>query len=148
MRRVADQLGGEKRKRAEAENDMAGMRQAVWIAVLLSGWLAGAAAVWAETVPLPTPAPAPKDRSAPAAQPATPAAPAAAGITSFLASLNSLNPFSGKSNRPATDPSTFDAKQRALVNRVSTYLTSVQVLTGNFVQIGPDGRRTTGHLFI
>ena len=148
MRRVADQLGGEKRKRAEAENDMAGMRQAVWIAVLLSGWLAGAAAVRAETVPLPTPAPAPKDRSAPAAQPATPAAPAAPGITSFLDSLNSLNPFSGKSNRPATDPSTFDAKQRALVNRVSAYLTSVQVLTGNFVQIGPDGRRTTGHLFV
>ena len=47
---------------------MAGMRQAGWIAVLLSGWLAGAAAVRAETVPLPTPAPAPKDRSAPTAQ--------------------------------------------------------------------------------
>jgi len=27
-------------------------------------------------------------------------------------------------------------------------LTSVQQLTGNFVQIGPDGRRTSGHLFI
>jgi outer membrane lipoprotein-sorting protein len=126
---------------------MAGMRQAVWIAVLLSGWLAGAAAIRAETVPLPTPAPAPKDRSAPAA-PSTQSAPAGPSISTFLDSLNSLNPFSGKSNHPTTDPSTFDAKQRALVNRVSTYLTSVQVLTGNFVQIGPDGRRTTGHLFI
>ena len=127
---------------------MAGMRQAIWIAVLLSGWLAGAAAVRAEVIPLPTPAPAPKDRStppAPAAQAAAPAAPASSGIGSFL---DSLNPFSGKSNRPATDPSTFDAKQRALVNRVSTYLTSVQVLSGNFVQISPDGRRTSGHLFI
>ena len=61
---------------------MAAMRQAVWIAVVLSGWLAGAAAVLAETVPLPTPAPAPKDRSAPAPQSGTtestaPAAPAA-----------------------------------------------------------------------
>jgi outer membrane lipoprotein-sorting protein len=130
---------------------MAGMRQAVWTAVLLSGWLAGAAVARAETVPLPTPAPAPKDRSAPPApstQSSTPAAPAAPGISSFLDSLNSLNPFSGKSNRPATDPSTFDSKQRALVNKVSTYLTSVQTLTGNFVQVGPDGRRTTGHLFI
>jgi outer membrane lipoprotein-sorting protein len=138
-------------KRAKAENDMAGMRQAVWTAVLLSGWLAGAAVARAETVPLPTPAPAPKDRSAPPApstQSSTPAAPAAPGISSFLDSLNSLNPFSGKSNRPATDPSTFDSKQRALVNKVSTYLTSVQTLTGNFVQVGPDGRRTTGHLFI
>jgi outer membrane lipoprotein-sorting protein len=125
---------------------MAGMRQAVWIAVLLSGWLAGAAAVSAETVPLPTPAPAAKDRSpAPTAQAATPAAPATPGITSLL---DSLNPFSGKSNHPATDISAFDAKQRALVNRVSTYLTSVQVLSGNFVQISPDGRRASGHLFI
>src|SRR6202023_2687427 len=54
-----------------AENDMAGMRQAVWIAVLLSGWLAGAA-VRAETIPLPTPAPAPKDRSTPAPPAAVP----------------------------------------------------------------------------
>jgi outer membrane lipoprotein-sorting protein len=139
---------------------MAGMRQAIWIAIVLSGWLA-AATVRADTVPLPTPAPAPKERSAPAA-PSTPsgttssstnpsanqAAPGGPSISTFLDSLNSLNPFSGKSNHPTTDPSTFDAKQRALVNRVSAYLTSVQVLTGNFVQIGPDGRRTTGHLFI
>jgi outer membrane lipoprotein-sorting protein len=123
---------------------MAGMRQAVWIAVLVSGWLAGAVAVSAETVPLPTPAPQPKDRSAaPAATPA-PATP----MTTLLDSLTAIIPFSGKSNHPATDPSTFDAKQRALVNRVSTYLTSVQVLSGNFVQISPDGRRASGHLFI
>jgi len=130
---------------------MAGMRQAVWIAVLASGWLAGAAVVAAQTIPLPTPAPAPKDRSAPApssTQSVAPPPSAGPNISNFLDSLNALNPFSGKSNRPATDPSTFDAKQRALVNRVSAYLTSVQVLTGNFVQIGPDGRRTTGHLFI
>ena len=130
---------------------MAAMRQAAWIAVLVSGWLAGAAVVAAQTIPLPTPAPAPKDRSAPApssTQSVAPAPSAGPSISTFLDSLNALNPFSGKSNRPATDPSTFDAKQRALVNRVSAYLSSVQVLTGNFVQIGPDGRRTTGHLFI
>jgi outer membrane lipoprotein-sorting protein len=137
---------------------MAGMRQALWSAVLLSGWLASAAAIRAETVPLPTPAPAPKDHAAPAA-PSTQssAAPAATqtpplNIPNILDTsknfLDSLNPFNGRSNHPATDPSTLDATQRALVNRVSTYLTSVQVLTGNFVQIGPDGRRTTGHLFI
>jgi outer membrane lipoprotein-sorting protein len=134
---------------------MAGMRRAVWSAVLLSGWLAGAAAIRAETIPLPTPAPAPKDRSAPSTQSST--APAETqtpplSIPNILDStknfIDSHNPFNGKSNQPATDPSTFDAKQRALVNRVSAYLTSVQVLTGNFVQIGPDGRRTSGHLFI
>ncbi len=137
---------------------MAGMRQAGWIAVLLAGWLVGATTVLAETVPLPTPAPAPKERSAPPAPstqsstvPATTQTPPL-NIPNILDSsknfLDSLNPFNGKSNHPATDPATLNAKQRALVNRVSAYLTSVQVLTGNFVQIGPDGRRTTGHLFI
>src|SRR5258708_8392573 len=127
---------------------MAGMRQAVVVAVLLSGWLAGTAAVRAETVPLPTRAPARKDRSVPPPAQSTAPAPSAPGLSGFIDSLNSLNPFSGKSNRPATDPSTFDAKQRTLVNRVSTYLSGVQVLTGNFVQVGPDGRRASGHLFI
>src|ERR1700730_11237646 len=100
MRQLADRTGKTaKRKRAKAENDMAGMRQAVWIAVLLSGWLAGAA-VRAETVPLPTPAPAPKDKSAPSTQSST--APAAtqtppSSIPSILDSsknfLDALNPF-------------------------------------------------------
>jgi outer membrane lipoprotein-sorting protein len=123
---------------------MAGTRQAVWIALMLSGWLAGVAAIRAETVPLPRSAPQPKDRSAPAA----PVAPAESSnpLKSIFDSVT--NSLSGKSNQPATDPAAFDAKQRALVNRVSAYLTSVQVLTGNFVQIAPDGRRTTGHLFI
>jgi len=69
-------------------------------------------------------------------------------MSNLLDAINTLNPFSGKSKNPATDPAGFDSKQRALVNRVSAYLTSVQVLTGNFVQIGPDGRRTTGHMFM
>jgi outer membrane lipoprotein-sorting protein len=42
----------------------------------------------------------------------------------------------------------FDAKQRALVDKVSAYLTSVQVMSGDFNQIGPDGRRTKGQFFI
>ena len=127
---------------------MTGMRQAAWIAALLSGWLAGAAAA-AETIPLPRRAPEPKDHSTPAPasiqsgtiQSAAPAAPSILDLPGRL--LDSL-----KSNHPATDPSTFDAKQRTLVNRVSAYLTSVQVLTGNFVQIGPDGLRSSGHLFL
>jgi len=38
----------------------------------------------------------------------------------------------------------FDARQRGLLDRVSAYLSSVQTLVGNFVQIGPDGRRVDG----
>ena len=42
----------------------------------------------------------------------------------------------------------FDAKQRALVDRVSAYLSGLQTLVGDFVQIGPDGGRTEGQFYI
>ena len=42
----------------------------------------------------------------------------------------------------------FDAKQRALLDKISGYLSSVQTLVGNFVQIGPDGRRVEGSFYI
>src|SRR5215472_8635943 len=122
---------------------MAGLRQAAAIAIF--SLLVGAAAVRAEIIPLPTPAPAPKDRSTPPKQSPAPAAPAApTSSSSPLDFLNSL--VTGK--HPSTDVSQFDDKQRALVTRINKYLSSVQVLTGNFVQIGPDGRRTKGHLFL
>jgi outer membrane lipoprotein-sorting protein len=38
--------------------------------------------------------------------------------------------------------------QRALVDRVSTYLSNMQTLVGDFVQIGPDGARTEGQFYI
>jgi outer membrane lipoprotein-sorting protein len=38
----------------------------------------------------------------------------------------------------------FDVSQRTLADRVSRYLSSVHTLTGNFVQVGPDGVRTEG----
>jgi outer membrane lipoprotein-sorting protein len=48
----------------------------------------------------------------------------------------------------AAAPTTFDAKQRAQVDKVSSYLSSVQQLTGTFVQVGPDGSRTKGEFYI
>jgi outer membrane lipoprotein-sorting protein len=126
---------------------MAGTRQVALIAVLLSGWLAGASAGRAQPVPLPTPAPLPKEgsiaRPAPTAQPAAPAAPAPSGLSSFLDRLFPSQPLP-----QPVDPSGFDSTQRALISKVSNYLTSVQAVTGNFVQIGPDGRRAAGQLFI
>ena len=38
--------------------------------------------------------------------------------------------------------------QRAIVERVNAYLSGVQTLTGNFIQVGPDGSRTQGEFFI
>ena len=42
----------------------------------------------------------------------------------------------------------FDARQRALVDRVSTYLSGMNTLVGNFVQVGPDGSRTEGRFYL
>jgi outer membrane lipoprotein-sorting protein len=44
--------------------------------------------------------------------------------------------------------SNLEAKQRALVDRVSAYLTRVQVMSGDFAQIGPDGRRSQGQFYV
>lgn len=42
----------------------------------------------------------------------------------------------------------YDGSQRAVVDRVSNYLSSLQTLIGDFVQIGPDGGRTVGKFYI
>jgi outer membrane lipoprotein-sorting protein len=42
----------------------------------------------------------------------------------------------------------FDQNQRELVQKVSAYLSGIQTLIGNFVQVGPDGSRTTGDFYL
>ena len=51
-------------------------------------------------------------------------------------------------NVPANIFATFDASQKAQAARVSTYLSSLQTLVGNFVQVGPDGSKTKGDFYI
>lgn len=128
---------------------MARSRRAIFIATGVFFWLAGSVALRAENVPLPTPAPAPKDRASPASPQSSPTpSPSPGGILGGVMDLGAaLNPFNHL-GRPATDTSAFDAKQIALVKRVSAYLTSVQNLNANFVQIAPNGGRTTGHMYM
>jgi outer membrane lipoprotein-sorting protein len=95
-------------------------------------------AAFAESVPLPTPAPLPKTGAAPAsAAPAPP--PESRGFFPFTL------PFE---KNATVSTNNFDAKQRGLLDRISLYLSSVQTLVGNFVQIGPDGGRTVGNFYI
>jgi outer membrane lipoprotein-sorting protein len=104
--------------------------------------LAGGASAVAEDVPLPTPSPRAKaNAAAPPTANAAPAAPEAAPKGFFPFSFN----FGGKGTTasPAT-ATAFDAKQRALLDKISNYLSGVQTMVGNFVQIGPDGRRVNG----
>jgi outer membrane lipoprotein-sorting protein len=51
-------------------------------------------------------------------------------------------------NLPANIFSTFDANQKAQAAKVSSYLSSLQTLVGNFVQVGPDGSKTKGDFYI
>jgi outer membrane lipoprotein-sorting protein len=46
------------------------------------------------------------------------------------------------------DATNSEARQRALVERINGYLTNMQTLVGDFVQVGPDGARTEGQFFI
>jgi outer membrane lipoprotein-sorting protein len=45
-------------------------------------------------------------------------------------------------------PGPLDEQQRALVQKINGYLTSVHTLVGDFVQVGPDGRRTDGKFYL
>jgi outer membrane lipoprotein-sorting protein len=47
--------------------------------------------------------------------------------------------------RPASN---LPAAQRALVDKVSGYLTRVQVMSGDFAQVGPDGRQSKGQFYV
>src|SRR5262249_30634306 len=42
----------------------------------------------------------------------------------------------------------FDDKQRKLVERVNMYLMSLQTLIGDFVQVGPDGKKVEGKFYL
>ena len=61
---------------------------------------------------------------------------------------NLPTPIRPPQNMPKGQPGALDAQQRALVTRVNGYLTSVHTLIGDFVQIGPDGRRTEGKFYL
>jgi outer membrane lipoprotein-sorting protein len=124
---------------------MAGERlgQGLWIATALLSAVALTSAVSAETVPLPTPAPLPKEGAPPARQGAQ-----QGGLIEGFKSLFNLDK-QPEAPPPASSTTTaFDAKQRAQVDKVSAYLSSVQQLTGAFVQVGPDGTRTKGEFYI
>jgi outer membrane lipoprotein-sorting protein len=60
----------------------------------------------------------------------------------------SISPNPPDASGRASQPGVFDANQRALVDRVSLYLSTIQTLVGDFVQVGPDGTRTEGQLYL
>jgi outer membrane lipoprotein-sorting protein len=113
-----------------------------------------------ENVPLPVPAPLPKTAAPAKSANDKPANDKAANDKPQAESAPkpSLFPFSAlfgnkaSSATPAPNapepPSPFDAKQRALLDRISAYLSGVQTMVGKFVQVGPDGGRTEGTFYM
>ncbi len=111
----------------------------------------------AQTIPLPTPRPpvqparagAPPS-SAPMSKPAVPsqALGARAQVSQPTPSHNPIsNPFAALLGK-AGSAGKLTPEQRMIVERVNNYLSGVQTLTGNFVQVGPDGSRTQGDFYI
>jgi outer membrane lipoprotein-sorting protein len=126
---------------------MARTGQGLVFGVVLLGAAALTSMATAETIPLPTPAPLPKEGVPPPSQSAQ------SGSGGFLGGLKDL--FKGLDKQPDQPPpaaaattTSFNATQRAQVDKISAYLTSVQQLMGNFVQVGPDGSRVKGEFYI
>ena len=131
---------------------MAGKRQGVFVGAVLLAAAVLRRRRLAETIPLPTPAPRPKEGALPAiGDQAGRRSPARSAIAA-----PSVRPLFNLDQQPAAPPpaaatattAAFDANQRALVDRVSAYLSSVQTLVGNFVQVGPDGSRAEGQFYM
>lgn len=116
-----------------------------WSATALAAAIAAALMIpgaSAQAVPVPKPAPKRADTPTPKQAlptPMTPSPSASAPPTPIIPDLRNL--FGG--NTP-----NFDANQKALAAKVSSYLSSLVNVSGNFVQVGPDGKRTTGDFYI
>ncbi len=81
----------------------------------------------AQTPPMPQPAPKKDTSSGPAA---------------------GIRPMRVAAGSPDAASASDESKQRALVDRVNTYLSNISTLVGDFVQVGPDGARTEGQFYI
>jgi len=106
----------------------------------------------AQNVPLPTPRPAVNAPSTTTGSIVTPAAPNAADraraqIAQAQAPNPVTNPFAALLGRPGATTA-LSPDQRAIIERVNNYLSNMQVLSGKFVQVAPDGRRTQGDFYI
>jgi outer membrane lipoprotein-sorting protein len=116
-----------------------------------------AAPALAEHVPLPTPRPRTLITGSIVPRPADPAiSPQALAARAQAPRAQApqaqapnpvTNPFAallGKSGAA----SALNPEQSAIINRVNNYLSNMQVLSGKFVQVGPDGGRTQGEFYI
>jgi outer membrane lipoprotein-sorting protein len=104
----------------------------------------------AQNVPVPKPAPKVRGNiQMSASEPQRPPM-QRAPMTTGATSATPPEPFipDPRRNVPANIFSSFDANQKAQAAKVSAYLSSLQTLVGNFVQVGPDGSKSKGDFYI
>jgi outer membrane lipoprotein-sorting protein len=120
-----------------------------------------AAPTLAETVPMPRPRPhdmqlttgsvgarlAGVPQRALQARAQAPAPQAQPAPTQVQAPNPISNPFAALLGQTGSTAA-LDPKQRAIVEKVDTYLSTVTSLEGNFVQVGPDGSRSKGAFYL
>ncbi len=127
---------------------------AAWLASSALAGLLGIALAAAQSVPLPVPAPQPKT-SAPTTGGVPPRPPAAisqqvapAAEAAQASQAPSIFPKPSFLFGQSGATTAFDARQRALADRVSAYLSNVRQLSGDFVQVGPDGGKSKGEFYL
>ena len=130
-----------------AEPDTARRLGRTVLAVCLLTCLAAAPA-FAQGVPLPKPRPNVQAPAVTGTIAAKPMLPPTSNVEPAQAQPNPIsNPFAALLGKP--EPSaTLKPEQRAIIERIENYLSGTQVLSGQFVQVGPDGRRTQGEFHI
>jgi outer membrane lipoprotein-sorting protein len=116
-----------------------------WPAAIIAATLASLAGstAWTQSVPAPRSRPA----TAPVAQ-NVPRPPVSAA-SELLA--QGPRPTISRPPAAATRPggtTAFDDSQRAVVEKVNNYLSNLRMLTGRFVQVGPDGGRSEGDFYL
>jgi outer membrane lipoprotein-sorting protein len=137
--------------RARLAERFAGTGTRTGLAWLVAASIVGAATLSvvtsssAQTVPIPKPAPKGRDGVQMSASD-----PQKAPVTTGTTSASPPDPVipDPRRNIPANIFSSFDANQKAQAAKVSAYLSSLQTLVGNFVQVGPDGSKTQGDFYI
>jgi Outer membrane lipoprotein carrier protein LolA len=99
----------------------------------------------AQNLPIPKPAPKARERVQVGASDQQ-----KAPVTTGATSATPPDPVipDPRRNAPANIFSSFDANQKAQAAKVSAYLSSLQTLVGNFVQVGPDGSKAKGDFYI
>jgi outer membrane lipoprotein-sorting protein len=125
---------------------MAGMGRGLLVGAALG--IVALTSASAEPIPLPTPAPLPKEGAAAATRTGKAAQAGGSGIASGLKSLFHLEQEPEPPATQSAPTTSFNSTQRAQVDKVSAYLSSIQQLVGDFVQVGPDGSRVRGEFYI